>query len=540
MTVNVSDYLRDRAAGSGEQVALVEAYGDGRRVTWSELDAQADGVARWLSQRGLVAGHRAGLCLRNRVELVAAYFGILRAGLVAVPVNPRSAMGELVRTIADSGMRTLFCDDGTVDAVRHAVENVEAALAGSDEDVRARAVAPDLVVTGAAVGPAETAYESLTSTHETQVPPRPSDPEMLALLLYTSGTSGQPRGVMLTHRALSANVEQIAAIEPPVIGPHDVVLGVLPLFHIYGLGPVLTQVVRQGARLVLVDRFEADRTLDVVAEHAVTNLPVAPPIVAVWAGRSDLREKLASVRLVLSGAAPLAPELGALFADSAGTPVEQGYGLTETAPVLTATLAARRRGPDEPPKPGSVGAPLRDVEIRVAEDTGEDADEGDPGQIVVRGPNLFSGFWPDGADGPDPDGWYATGDVGILDGDGDLTLVDRLRELVIVSGFNVYPFEVEDVVTELPEVAEAAVIAAPDPVTGEAVQVFVVPAAAQDDAVPSEARLGEAVRAHCEARLARYKWPRDVTVVTELPHVATGKVAKQRLRAQHRREALGL
>ncbi|MGH3423134.1 MAG: AMP-binding protein [Nocardioidaceae bacterium] len=544
MFVNVSEYLRDRAARSGDAVALVEAFGDRRQVTWSELDGHADAIARWLSRRGLVAGHRVGLCLGNRIEFVAACLGAMRAGLLVVPMNPRSAVGEFVRMIADSGSRVLFCDEATVHQVRHAAENVGAALSGAGDELRARAVVADLVVVEAVAEEGETRYEAVVATADGEVPPSPTDPETLATLLYTSGTSGKPRGVMLTHRALVANIEQVAAIEPPPMSPDDVILGLLPLFHIYGLNCILSQAVRQGARLVLVDHFDADATLDLVAEHAVTNIPIAPPVVAAWAGRTGLRERLATVRHVLSGASALDPELAAVFAESSGVVVEQGYGLTETAPVLTTTLAGGGRTPGGLPKPGSVGGPLQDVQIRIVDVSGQDAADDDPGEIWVRGPNLFSGYWPDGVDGPDADGWYATGDIGFLDADGDLTLVDRMRELVIVSGFNVYPSEVEEVIAELATVVEVAVIGVPDVETGEAVHAFVVPAdeMAEDGAGRSlgEHALVEAVRAQCESRLARFKWPQHVTVVTGLPHSATGKVAKGRLRAQTRRDALGL
>ncbi|MGH3425809.1 MAG: AMP-binding protein, partial [Nocardioidaceae bacterium] len=432
-------------------------------------------------------------------------------------------------------------DDLTVHQVRHATENVDAVRAGAGEELRARAVAAVLVVTKAPSEPGEVPYDSVLAAPEGETPPSPTDPEALATLLYTAGTSGQPRGVMLTHRALIANIEQVAAIDPPPISPDDAVLGLLPLFHVYGLNCILSQTVRQGARLVLADRFDPEGTLDVVAGHGVTNIPVAPPVIAAWAGRAGLRERLASVRRVLSGASALDPELAAAFAESAGVVVEQGYGLTETSPVLTTTLAGASTGTSagpaqHVPKPGSVGRPLEGIELRIVDGSGQDVVDEDPGEIWVRGPNLFSGYWPDGEEGPDADGWYATGDIGLVDADGDLMLVDRLGEVVIVSGFNVYPSEVEEVIAELDSIMEAAVIGVPDVETGEAVRAFVVPAAEDADA----GALAESVRAHCEARLARFKWPGQVTVVTGLPHSATGKVAKGRLRAQTRRDTLGL
>lgn len=534
--MNVSDLLRDRASERPDHVAVTEAFGERRQITWGQLDAQADDISRSLSARGLVAGHRVGLVFSNRIEFIATYLGAQRGGLVTVPMNPRSAAGELVRMIADSGARVVFCGDETAPGVREAVASVEDVLVHADEQLRARSVVPHIVVAGTSAGPRETAYDSVVTSGAKGDPPvGPSDPETLSTLLYTSGTSGQPRGVMLTHRALLANIEQVAAIEPPVMAPDDIVLGLLPLFHIYGLNCVLGQVVRQGAHLVLVDHFDPEATLGIVKELGVTNIPIAPPVVAVWAGRDDLRDAFATVRTVLCGASALDPDLAELFAQSSGVVVEQGYGLTETAPVLTATLASSGRR-DGLPKAGSVGGALEGIDIRIRDSSGEDAAADDPGEVVVRGPNLFSGYWPDGADGPDADGWYATGDVGVVDADGDLLLVDRLRELVIVSGFNVYPREVEDVIVELPGVVEAAVIGVPDAQTGEAVQAFVV--ATRSDQRPDE--LASTIAAHCETRLARFKWPRHIEVVGGLPHSATGKVAKGRLRAQYRRDTLGL
>jgi long-chain acyl-CoA synthetase len=245
----------------------------------------------------------------------------------------------------------------------------------------------------------------------------------------------------------------------------------------------------------------------------------------------DLRERLSGVRTVLSGSAPLSPELVRAFADRSGVAVHQGYGLTEAAPIVTSTLCSAA------PKPGSVGAALPGVELRTVDEAGHLAGGEDPGEIQVRGANLFSGYWPDGEDGPGADGWYPTGDVGFLDSDGDLFLVDRLKELVIVSGFNVYPVEVEEVITELEQVAEAAVIGAEDARTGEAVVAYVrrVPSVSLSDE-----ELAELVRDHCATRLARFKQPSHIHVVDELPHTVTGKVAKGRLRAVQRRRNAGL
>ena len=537
---NVADLLAVQAASRADAIALVQPATDPadvrRELTWAELDGRVDAVAAGLSGRGLRVGQRVGLCAANGIDFVVCYLAALRCGLLAVPINPRSATGEVVRVLADSRCRLVVADAATAPTVRAAVGGLVDALAASSESVRAATPVPQLVVTAGPVLPGDRLLEELASAGGRVA--SPVDPESLAVLLHTSGTSGRPRAAMLTHRALLANVAQLAAIEPPVLGPDDVVLGLLPLFHVYGLNAVLGQVLSHGARLVLVERFDAEETLAVVEAEQVTNLPVVPAVIAAWAGRDDLAERLRSVRLAVSGAAPLEPELAALFTEQTGVRLEQGYGLTECAPVVTSTLVAAATRQPLPPaaERSSVGAPLPGVSLRIVDTGGHVLEPGDVGEVCVHGDNLFSGYWPDRHDGPDAEGWWRTGDLGLLDPDGRLELVDRLRELVIVSGFNVYPFEVEEVISEVPGVAGAAVIGVADADTGEAVVAYIV---LSPDAGSAE-KVVDSVRNHCAERLARFKWPRTVNVVSGLPYSATGKVAKGRLRAQARRELLGL
>lgn len=522
MTVNVSEHLRETAASDPDGIALVEHRSAGRRsVTWREFDAAADAVARALSGRGLVAGQRVAVVMANRIDLPIAYYGILRGGMVAVPINPRSTTREIGRMLADSLARVVLCDEAGIAQVREALT--------ADHRV-------GVVVDGAEPLVGETSFDSFLADATGAAPAAPADREALAVVLYTSGTSGKPRGAMLTHRALIANTEQIAQLRPPAMTGDDICLGLLPMFHIYGLNCVLGQAVRQGATVVLVDGFDPDGVLELIVSEGITNLPLAPPVVAAWAGRDDLREKLAGVTRILSGAAALDVDLAESFRQSSGQQIEQGYGLTETAPVI-ATTHGSPRDADDHVKQRSVGRPLPGIELRIVEAGGADASPGDPAEIWVRGDNVFSGYWPDGVDGPDADGWYPTGDIGFLDSDGDLTLVDRLRELVIVSGFNVYPSEVEEIIAEVPGVGQVAVVGLPDEETGEAVVAFVVPGKGAD--VDDDA-LREAIEEHCATRLARFKQPHRTIIVTGLPHSATGKIAKGRLRALARSETLGL
>ncbi|MDF1606144.1 AMP-binding protein [Nocardioides sp. YIM 152315] len=502
---DVAELVSRAAAESPDRLAVVEA--GGRSLTWAGLEDEVDRIATGLAGAGIVGGHRVLIAIGNRLEFVTTYLGVLRAQAVAVPVNPGSAVGELARMLDDSGARVAVADASTVAVVRDALRAVEPP--------------PRLVVVG------EPSYDELRAEPPRPIPPL-QDPDKLAALLYTSGTSGLPRAAMLTHRALLANIDQCAQVEPPMIHGDDVVLGVLPLFHVYGLNAVLGSVLRRRAKLVLVERFDPQETLAIIDDEACSVVPVAPPVLAYWRSEPDLRERLGPVRLILSGSAPLSPEVAQDFTARSGVPVHEGYGLTEASPVVTSTLCSAVN------RSGSVGAALPGIDLRLVDDDGRPPEGDDPGEISIRGANLFSGYWPDGAGGPDADGWWSTGDVGFLDENGDLFLVDRLKELVIVSGFNVYPVEVEDVVEEVPGVVEVAVIGVDDDLTGEAVVAYVRAPEADPDAI------AEAVRAHCAARLARFKQPSRIEVVDELPRTITGKVQKGRLRGIERRRTLGL
>jgi long-chain acyl-CoA synthetase len=532
VTANLAELLTSAAAASPERVALVDA-GTGRQTTWAELEDAVSRVATGLGELGLVAGNRVVISTANRSEFVTAYLATLRAHLVAVPVNPRAATGELVRTVADSRARLIVADSTTIDSARSVATGLEEAVR-ADEELRARSVVPQVVALDVPAAPGEVAFETLLEAAARPVPAA-RDPRALAVLLYTSGTSSVPRAAMLSHRALLANIEQAARVEPPMVGPDDVVYGVLPMFHVYGLNAVLGQVLHQRATLVIADTFDPQGALDDVERHAITVLPVAPPVLAHWRAVDGLAERLSGLRTLMSGSAPLSPELVVEFSARAGITVHQGYGLTEAAPVVTSTLCSSRV------KPGSVGAALPGVSIRLADETGGAPSGGDPGEIHVAGENLFDGYWPDAADGP-VDGWLATGDVGFLDEDGDLFLVDRLKEIVIVSGFNVYPSEIEEVLRDVDGVLEAAVVGEPDELTGEAVVAYVRPDPTRfdPDTEADVAEVQERVRETCEGRLARFKQPVRVEVVGALPRTVTGKIAKGRLRTVLRREGMGL
>jgi long-chain acyl-CoA synthetase len=526
----VADLVR-RAAGMGADRPALRWHD--RVLTWGQLDTQVDAVAaglRALTPAGdraeagsMAVAPRVAIALPNVPEFAAAYFGALRAGLVVVPVNPGYTARELQHVLTDTGAEIIIGTPavlravvGTeVPALRHAYTLGEST---GDHPADARPFA-DLLA-GA---------------------PGPVDPtaggEDIAVLLYTSGTSGMPKGAMLSHRALLTNHTQLAAIEPQPVSAADVLLLALPLFHSYGLNTGLGAIAYHGACGVLMERFDPADSLARIRRDGVTVVVGVPPMYVAWSLMGDqLAAGFAGVRVAVSGAAPLEVATARRFAEVVGRPVYEGYGLTETAPVLTTTLG------DKEPEAGSIGRPLPDVEVKLVDAegnvVGEVDDEGvddddidydspgspgtDPGVMVVRGPNLFSGYWPDRHGGPDADGWWSTADIAYADADGDLFLVDRVGDLIIVSGFNVYPHEVELVLCHHPAVVEAAAVGVPHPYTQQTVKAYVVRR-------PDATVTAEELIAYCERNLARFKCPTAVEFVPELPKSATGKVRKGEL-----------
>lgn len=478
---NLADLVAEHSRSRPDEIALVQPGDPRRTLTWAELETAVDALASGLAAAGLVAGHRVALCGANSIEFVTAYFAALRAGFVVVPLNPQATPDELARMLDDSGARVLFSDTG--------------------QEVAGVRVVP--LTADGLVGLTSPGTQPVTS---------PPDAEALAVLLYTAGTSGGQRAAMLTHRALLAHLQHVATLG--VIGPGTRALAVLPMFHVFGLNAVLGSWVRGGSRLVIMAGLAGD-LLAVVADEQVDNLPIAPTIIYRLLGDERLDTALESVTTVVSGAAPLPERVRSAFSARTGLRVEQGYGLTEASPGVSATLGGASLGHQH------VGRALPGVEIRI----GDGTDASEPAEIWIRGDNLFSGYWPDASDGPGPDGWFATGDIGYLE-DGELFLVDRARELIVVNGFNVYPAEVELVVAELPGVDDVAVVGAPDDRTGEHAVVFVA----------GSGVTAEQVLEHCAERLARFKRPAAVVLLPELPRGATGKIQKGALRARLRRQ----
>ena len=499
---NLADLVRAAAGRAGDKPALIHRD---RVLSWTEVDQQVDRFAAGLQQLGLRSGDRVAIALGNIPEFVLAYFGGLRADLVVVPVNTGYTPEELRHILTDVGAAAFVTSAAGAETGR--------LLRAQLHDLEHLVVLDPVGELAGAVS-----LEGLLATQPPAggiVPARSG--EDLAVVLYTSGTSGRPKGAMLSHRALLANLEQSSQITPPVVAPDDVVLLVLPLFHIFGLNGALGMVVRHAATGVLAERFDPVETLELIRRRQITNVVGAPPMYVAWSLLPDVGDAFTSVRLAVSGSAPLPAAVLSRVLEVTGHHVFEGYGLTETAPVLTSTLMS------EVAKPSSIGRPIPGVEVVLRDEQGRPVLEGDPGEVVVRGANLFSGYWPDGAGGPDGDGWFPTGDIAVQDADGDLQVVDRRIEMVLVSGFNVYPREVEEVLGQHPSIEEAAVLGIAHPYTGEAVKALVV--------LQEGARLSaEDVIAHCARSLARFKCPTTVEFVPTLPHSVTGKVSKARLR----------
>jgi long-chain acyl-CoA synthetase len=558
-------------------------------LTWGEFDAAGSAEARRLVAAGVAAGDRVVIRASGGAVLAVAVLGALRAGAVAVPLGRGDAAAGRAGSSAGSNQVLADCTPRVI---------VDTAAGGADDAAAGR-------VNGAAAGRAEGSGPVAVlgpPDLDARAEPFPAigGGEDLALLLYTSGS---PRGVCLSHRALLANRAQAAALRPAPITPVDRVLLTQPLFHALGLAAGLFQIWWAGATAVLPGpgRPDAEWLVDAVGRYRVSGLAAGPStygaLLELPAER--LRGGLAGLRLCTCGGAPLPATWAAAFREATGLRIVEGYGLTEAGPVVTSTPI------DGVARAGSVGRPLPGVELRLVDKEGRPLEAGagpgaservdrvaqvraaagraasevraaatrgvaevraaagraatevraavraagpvgdpvgdmlddahdvegpvdparDTGLIAVRGPNLFSGYWPDRSGGPDADGWFRTPDLGFVDTSGELHLVDRSSDLVVVSGFTVYPHEVERVLAELDGVVEAAVVGVPDARTGQAVRAVVVRARGSD----SRELDADDVRAHCRARLARFKEPTQVVFVDALPRTPAGRIVRRRL-----------
>jgi long-chain acyl-CoA synthetase len=496
--VNLASILEPHPADS---VAVISR---GKSTTYGQLREQVAGLRGGLTGLGLEPGDRVGIVAANNWYFVVSYLAVLGIGGVAVPINPMSPVPEIEQELAAIGARVVI-----------AGPSARAAVAKVDRDALP---ALDHVITPAGDAEGTLSLDALVASDPALLVDREADD--LAVLIFTSGTAGSPKAAMLTHGNLLSNLEQCQAHPGRAQGPDDVVFGVLPLFHIFGLNVVLDLSLVAGATVLLVERFDPQTALESIVNHGVTVISGAPTMWAAWASLPGAPpDAFAGVRLGASGAAKLDPSVERVFRERFGLELTEGYGLTEASPVVSSGTGLT--APD-----GSIGIPLPGVLVRLVDADGHDALVGDAGEIWVKGPNVFSGYWndPEATRGAlTSDGWLRTGDIAVVDDDGFLFIVDRAKDLIIVSGFNVYPAEVEEVITSHPGVARAAVVGVPHPHSGEAVKAFVV-------AEPGASLEEDDVIAHAEARLARYKCPQKVLFVDEIPQSATGKVLRKELR----------
>jgi len=491
--MNLASVLLARAGTDPGTVALRR---DGAIVTYGTLDERSAHLAL-TALGGIEPGTRVGLLAGNSVAFVVAYLAVLGAGLIAVPLDPSAPPDELRRALT------------TVDAklvVASEANRTHAGLDGRDVIV--------LDADGVAASTAVAAPDAEMARVE------PGDP---AVLLFTSGTAGAPKPAILTHGSLAANIVQVQRHPGLALRSDDVALGLLPFFHVFGLNVVLGLSLASGASIALVERFDPAGSLATVRDAGVTVVAAVPAVYSAWLDLAETaapRTSFARVRVAVSGAAAMPVDTAARMRERFDLDVHEGYGLTEASPIVTTSAVGGTA------RPGSIGPPLPGVEVVLKDADGQDVVQGDPGEIWVRGPNVFAGYWQDPdatARVIDPDGWLHTGDLAVTDDDGWLRLVDRAKDLIIVSGFNVYPAEVEDALIEHADVAEAAVVGVPDARSGEAIVAFVVPCAG---ATPTPTTL----LAHLRRRLARYKLPARIELVDELPHSFAGKVPRRALR----------
>ncbi len=483
--MNLVSQLLRAAQEAPETVAVVEAD---RFVSFAELEVLAARRAAGLAGRSVGPGDRVAIACHNDIAFVATYLGVLWAGAVAVPLNPQAPPEVLAAQAERVGARLIVCGPGTEELL---------GLAGAVSE-------PDLA-----------AAEPMAAEVE-------RDDDELAVLLFTSGTAGAPRAAMLTHGNLAANIGQVQDHPGLRVDPDDVGLGALPFFHVFGLNVGLGVALHAGMTTILVDHFDAARAAELIRVRRVTIVAGVPTMFGAFLELPDELASpvtFASVRLAVSGAAELSVERAEEFRTRFGITIHDGYGLTEAAPIVSTTAVV------DAPRWGSIGPPLPGIDVRLVGESGEDVMAGDPGEIWVRGPNVFAGYWDD----PEAtarvlvDGWLHTGDVAIADDDGFLSLVDRKKDLVIVSGFNVFPAEVEEVLLAHPDIADAAVIGIPHPRTGEAVAGWVV-------LEPGASLTVEQVRDHAARHLARYKVPATVEIVDALPRSEAGKLLRRELR----------
>ena len=493
MSENLARMLTDTAAEHGDRIAFKL---DDIELSYSMLDEASQRVAALLKAKGLEPGDRVGLMLPNLPYFPTIYYGILRAGGAVVPMNVLLKGREVAYYLGDSGAKLAFAWH---DFAEHAEEG--AAQAGAECIV---------------VEPGNFEREVLAHEPDPAVADRAGDDT--AVLLYTSGTTGQPKGAELTHSNLYRNTRTVIGFTD--FDENEVLLGALPLFHSFGQTCTMNSAVCAGATVTMLPRFDPDKALEIIDRDRVTVFQGVPTMynALLHADSADSADA-STLRICMSGGAAIAVELIRGFEDKFGCIILEGYGLSETSPV------ASFNQPDKPRKAGSIGTPIEGVEMQVWDDDGNALPQGEVGEIVIRGHNVMKGYWgrPDAtAASIDSDGWFRTGDMAKVDEDGYFFIVDRKKDLIIRGGYNVYPREVEEVLYEHPAVQEAAVIGVPDEALGEEIGAAVV-------LCKDESLTAEELQRFVKAQVAAYKYPRKIWFLDELPKGPTGKILKREI-----------
>ena len=497
---NLSHNLTESAEMYAGRPAL--RMGD-QTLTYAAFDAAASRLASLVASLGMKPGDRVGVMLPNITAFPIIFYGVLRAGGVVVPMNPLLKHAEVEYYLEDSGAKIIFAWDAVAG---------EAAQAAEEAGAKLFAVGSD--------------FAAALTVHAPVEGDLPRDDEETAVILYTSGTTGKPKGAELTHANLNRN--QAVTVSTLInLTPDDVVMGCLPLFHVFGLTCGLNASVASGSLLTLLPRFDGRQALEIVQRDRVTVFEGVPTMYSAMLAVPDgTAYDTSTLVTCVSGGAALPVEVLRSFESAFEVMVLEGYGLSETSPV------ASFNHPDRERKPGSIGTPIAGVEMRAVDLEGNEVPRGEVGEIQIKGHNVMKGYWrrPQATAEAIRDGWFSTGDLARVDEDGYYFIVDRKKDLIIRGGYNVYPREVEEVLYEHPAVAEVAVVGIPHPTLGEEVGAAVsLKAGAQ--ATPEE------LVAFAKERIAAYKYPRLVWVLEGLPKGPTGKILRREVRAPQRAEA---
>jgi long-chain acyl-CoA synthetase len=513
MALNLASIIDISAAAHGAEPAQLAC---GRRHSYAELRDAVHRFAGVLTGLGIRPGDRVAMMLPNIPEFTVVYFGILCAGAVVVPINILAVAGEVAYFLQHSEATALVAWEGFWDAA-----SVGREAAASCRDL--------VMITrpGTAIPAGALDFRHLMANATPLADSAATMPDDTAVILYTSGTTGRPKGAELTHFNLYSNAQWCAERShsaPPdryvTLGPGHVSLAALPLYHSFGQTCVQNAMLFNGAAISYLPRFTADDALEAIARDRVTYFAGVPTMYFALLHHPGAGERdLSSLRYCTSGGAPMPVEVMNAFDARFGTFICEGYGLSETSPVATFHTPVRPR------KPGTVGWPILGVEVRIFDDTDQPVPAGTPGEVVIRGQNIMKGYFRDPVATAEAmrSGWFHTGDVGVMDEDGYLAIVDRKKDMILRGGYNVYPREVEETLYSHPAVREAAVIGVPNAEHGEEVRAVI---ALKEGTAATEAE----IIAFCKKRMAAYKYPRSVLFRDALPKTPTGKILKRALR----------